>query len=83
MKRSRSCIAASIGVFVVAGACFNPGADIATGEMILGLTDAVEDLRMETSILQDQIDSLSVEITRQDSLIRRLADHTGLYMPPR
>lgn len=63
------------------GACYPNTADIATGEMIMGISDAIDDLRMETAILQDQIDSLITVTMQQDSIIRRLADHTGMPIP--
>ena len=68
-------------LLAAAGGCRPSTADIATGEMILGISDAMNDLRTETAILQEQIDSLSAITARQDSLIRRLADHTGMHLP--
>ena len=78
MIRSRLLPVTLLALAIGAGACYPNTADIATGEMILGLSDALDDLRLETAILQDQIDSLVVITARQDSLLRRLANHTGM-----
>lgn len=80
MRRFRCLVPLALFVLGVA-ACYPNTADIATGEMILGLSDAIDDLRDENAILQEQIDSLVVTTARQDSVIRRLANHAGLYLP--
>ena len=77
MPRTRLCVF----VLLVLGACYPNTADIATGEMILSVSDALYDLQDETAILQEQIDSLVAMSARQDSLIRRLAAHAGMPIP--
>ena len=81
MRRIRKLVPLALFALGIA-ACYPNTADIATGEMILGLSDALTDLRDENAILQEQIDTLVAVTSRQDSLIRRLANHTGLYLPP-
>lgn len=62
-------------------ACYQVPADMAQAEMILGISDAMNDLRTENAILQDQIDSLFAMVTRQDTLVRRMADQMGIPVP--
>jgi hypothetical protein len=50
-----------------------PGADITIGQTLLELTDAVNSLRFELGVMQDQMDSLRVVVARQDSAIARLS----------
>ena len=66
---------------LAATSCYPGQADIATGEMILGITDAMTDLQMESAILQEQIDSLNIQVARQDSIIRRISEHVGMPIP--
>ena len=47
------------------------------------LGDAVTALREETVLLQVQLDSMRTEIARQDTVIARLADASGIALPPR
>lgn len=82
MPRPRSLAALAAFVLLPSlAACYPNTADVATGEMILGLSDELNDLRDENAILQEQIDSLYAITSRQDTLIRRLASHTGFYIP--
>jgi hypothetical protein len=46
--------------------------------VIVDLTDAVNDLRQENALLQGQIDSLRMEVARQDTLVRRMAASVGI-----
>ena len=62
-------------------ACYAAPADMAQAEMILGISDAMNDLRAENAILQDQIDSLYAMVTRQDTLVRRMAEQMGVPVP--
>ena len=64
-----------------ATACYQPPADMAQAEMLLGISDAMNDLRTENAILQDQIDSLYAMVTRQDTLVRRMAEQMGMPVP--
>ena len=68
-------------VLASAAACYSAPADMAQAEMILGISDAMNDLRTENAILQDQIDSLYVMVTRQDTLVRRMAEQMGIAVP--
>jgi hypothetical protein len=54
-----------------------------TAELLVETQEVVLSLRDELAAFQDQIDSLRVELTRQDSLLRSLANLQGMPMPPR
>jgi len=54
-----------------------------TAELLVETQEVVVSLRDELAAFQDQIDSLRVELTRQDSLLRSLANLQGMPMPPK
>jgi hypothetical protein len=53
-------------------------ADLSTGQTLIELGDAINDLRRENSMLQEQVDSLRVALARQDTLVRNLANLAGV-----
>ena len=57
--------------------------NVNTAELLVETQEVVFGLREELATFQDQIDSLRVELNRQDSLIRHLANLQGMPMPPR
>mgnify|MGYP001028181945 CR=1 FL=1 len=66
---------------VSAAACTMPMVDsseISQGELMLQLSDALNGMRSENADLQEQIDSLRRVVVRQDSLLIRLANATGV-----
>ncbi len=81
MARPRLAILLAVMALAPAAACYQPPADMAQAEMLLGISDAMNDLRTENAILQDQIDSLYVMVTRQDTLVRRMAEQMGIAVP--
>ncbi|MGH7662897.1 MAG: hypothetical protein ACRENI_01145 [Gemmatimonadaceae bacterium] len=70
-------------ILAIATACGpSPESVIRDGELLLEMSDAVNDLREENAILQMQIDSLSARAARQDTLLARLANAAGMPIPP-
>ncbi len=65
------------------GAAVDPTQDLSTGEAIIGLADAIDGLREESAMLQDQVDSLRLVVARQDSALARIAAATGVPLPTR
>ena len=55
----------------------NPENELTLGQTVLDLTEAVNALRFETGVMQDQIDSLRAVVGRQDSAIARLSRGEG------
>ena len=77
------CLAPTILALLLASACRpTTEADINTGQALLELGDAITALREETSLLQQQVDSLRLVVARQDSTVRRIANLAGVPMSP-
>jgi septal ring factor EnvC (AmiA/AmiB activator) len=66
-------------------ACARPdrAATVSTGQAIIELSDAINDVRQENATLQEQIDSLRTAVARQDTLVTRLAGLVGVPLAPR
>lgn len=74
MRRAVSMLVLSI----VLSACPASRADVAISEQIIQLGDGLNDLRQDNAVLQQQVDSLSLVIARQDTVIRQLANLAGI-----
>ena len=59
-------------------ACPASRADIAISEQIIQLGDGLNDLRQENAVLQQQVDSLILVVAKQDTVIRQLANLSGV-----
>ena len=59
-------------------ACPASRADVAISEQIIQLGDGLNDLRQDNAVLQQQVDSLSLAVARQDTVIRHLANLAGI-----
>lgn len=64
---------------VLAG-CRDPRADANIAQTMIDAETALTLVQQEQAILQDQVDSLRQVAAYQDTIIRRLAAHTGLPM---
>ena len=75
----------AVAVFAVAmSACgLTDQPNVNTNQLLAETQEVVFGLRQELATFQDQIDSLRIELNRQDSLIRQLANLQGMPMPPR
>ena len=74
MRRAVSMLVLSI----VLSGCPASRADVAISEQIIQLGDGLNDLRQDNAVLQQQVDSLSLVIARQDTVIRQLANLAGI-----
>jgi hypothetical protein len=61
----------------------SPAADVATGQMMLELTDAINQMRQDNALLQAQVDSLRDAVARQDTVIAKIATAAGVAVPVR
>ena len=68
----------AIALVLVCSGCPATRADIAMSEQIILLGDGLNDLRQENAVLQQQFDSLSIVVARQDTVIRQLANLAGI-----
>jgi hypothetical protein len=62
------------------GSCRDPRADANVAQAMMDVGAQVSMLQQDQSILQGQVDSLLQVVAWQDTVIRRLASHTGLPM---
>jgi predicted lipoprotein len=70
--------AAVLALALVCSACPASRADIAMSEQIIQMGDGLNDLRQDTSALQQQMDSLRLVVAKQDTVIRQLANLAGV-----
>jgi len=71
-------VLAAIALVIICSACPASRADIAISEQIIQLGDGLNDLRQENAVLQQQVDSLSLVIAKQDTVLRQLANLAGI-----
>ena len=84
MKRSsRLILALALTASIAFGACTPQPTDVNTAQQLVDIADAMNALRNENAILQDQIDSLRTVTARQDTIITRLAAQAGISLPSR
>ena len=68
----------AIALVLVCSACPASRADIAISEQIIQLGDGLNDLRQENAVLQHQVDSLTLVVAKQDTVLRQLANLAGI-----
>lgn len=59
----------------------NPTADVELQQNLYDLEDLLVQMRDETALLQQQVDSLGGIVARQDSLLRTVAMRSGIPLP--
>ncbi len=55
--------------------------DISQGQLLLELSDTINELRAQDALYQEELDSLRAVVARQDTVIARLAAATGVPLP--
>lgn len=68
----------AITLVLLCAGCPASRADIAISEQIIQLGDGMNDLRQENAVLQQQLDSLSLVVAKQDTVLRQLANLAGV-----
>lgn len=63
--------------------CRDPRADANVAQAMMEAGAQITMLQQDQSIMQSQLDSLMQVVAWQDTILRRLASHTGLPMPSR
>jgi len=71
------------GALVLVAGCRNPQADAVIAEQMRDLADELSSAHQETAMMHEQIDSLRIVVSRQDTLLRQLAGMAGVPVPPR
>jgi len=59
-----------------------PSTDVSSGQAMLDLGNALNQLRYETALIQAQVDSLREVVAYQDSLVRQLAAVSNIPVRP-
>ena len=77
-------------LFIVAATCATLSCvkpptqkDLANGQLLNDVTDAISSLQQGTADLQSRVDSLTLVVARQDTLLRQLASIAGVQVAPR
>lgn len=79
MPSCRFLLAAVLAAALGAGACTSgPTQQMNVGEALIELGDALNGVREENAMLQQQLDSLRTVVARQDTVIRRLTAASGV-----
>ena len=63
--------------------CRDPRVDANIAEALTQVGSQMTGFQQDVSLLQDQIDSLRQVVARQDTIIARLANATGVPLPQR
>jgi uncharacterized small protein (DUF1192 family) len=81
-RLARACRPLLGGVLLLAvGGCSifsRSSGDLSQGELLLELSDTINELRSHDALLQEELDSLRAELARQDTVITRLAAAAGV-----
>jgi hypothetical protein len=56
--------------------------DFQMAQTIQEMTDAVNEIRIQSFELLDRVDSLTMVVAKRDTVIRQLANLAGVQMPP-
>ena len=82
MKRFPAYRVLSLATLLIIGAgCAASPADVNTAEQLVDIADAMNALRNDNAVIQDQLDSLRAVTARQDTIIARLAAQAGISIP--
>jgi hypothetical protein len=72
-----------LAALFLAASCRDPRADAAIAQAMMDAGTQITMIQQDQSLLQFQVDSLREVVARQDTIIRRLAMHTGLPIASR
>ena len=84
--RRRAAVASLVAASLLpaTGCIGRPGqpGDLSQGELLLELSDTINELRSHDALLQEELDSLRAVVARQDSTIARIAAASGVPLTP-
>lgn len=78
--RTRMVALAALGAALATSGCMSPNALADVHGQLNQAADAVNDIRVHMSMMQETIDSLKTVVARQDTTISRLANATGVQV---
>lgn len=70
-------------LMLTVASCRDPRADANVAQAMMEAGAQITMLQQDQSIMQSQLDSLMQVVAWQDTILRRLASHTGLPMASR
>jgi hypothetical protein len=73
---------AALAAAATLGACRNPEADAEVAAAMIQLNDQLNDVLAQLGDQAASLDSLRGVVARQDTVIRQLANITGVPLPP-
>ena len=73
----------ALAIMLAGGCGLTSQPTVNTAELLVETQEVVGALQLELADFQGQIDSLRMEINRQDSLLRVLANLQGMQLPPK
>ncbi len=68
---------------LILSACRDPRAEANIAQAMIDVGTTLSQMQQDQSMLQSQVDSLLQVVAWQDTIIRRLASHTGLPVASR
>ena len=78
-RRPLVLVAALVAALIALGGCFtDPQKQLDQMQQLNDLADALTELNQRTADLQFALDSMSAVIARQDTVLRRVANATGV-----
>lgn len=72
-----------LGILLLAVSCRDPRAEANIAEAMMQVGTEISAIRQDYAVLQSQVDSLRGVVTRQDSLLTRLATVANVPLPPK
>jgi hypothetical protein len=78
----RKAFSLTLAALILSG-CRDPRAEANIAQAMIDVGTTLSQVQQDQSILQSQVDSLLQVVAWQDTIIRRLASHTGLPIASR
>lgn len=79
----RGLLPALLLTLLIATSCRDPRADANVAQAMMDAGAQITMLQQDQSLMQSQLDSLMQVVAWQDTIIRRMASHTGLPIASR
>jgi hypothetical protein len=73
---------ALLALILLAGCLPATEKDFQMAQTIQEMTDAVNEIRIQSFELMDRVDSLTMAVAKRDTVIRQLANLAGVQIPP-
>ena len=78
----RKRLVVATAMILATASCATPKFQAEVAVQLRAVADEMQVQRQEMMVMQEQIDSLKVVAAKQDTIIRRLANLSGMPLPP-